>query len=33
MYAAIHHFGGTNDMPAGPAAIPARPHVGLSPKD
>ncbi|MCG9722118.1 phage virion morphogenesis protein [Shewanella sp. Isolate7] len=33
IYAAIHHFGGTDDMPAGPAAIPARPHMGLSSED
>ncbi|MEI8599765.1 phage virion morphogenesis protein [Shewanella sp. PP-Sp27a-2] len=33
IYAAIHHFGGTDDMPAGPAGIPARPYLGaLFPK-
>ena len=31
-YAAIHHFGGTADMPAGPKGIPARPYLGLSPQ-
>ncbi|QYK02790.1 phage virion morphogenesis protein [Shewanella psychrotolerans] len=30
IYAAIHHFGGTDDMPAAPAAVPARPYMGLS---
>lgn len=29
-YAAIHQFGGTEGMAAGPAAIPARPYLGLS---
>lgn len=29
VYAAIHQFGGTPDMPAGPRNIPARPYLGL----
>ncbi|WP_435100829.1 phage virion morphogenesis protein [Arhodomonas sp. AD133] len=29
-YAAIHQYGGTPDMPPGPAAIPERPYLGLS---
>ena len=29
-YAAIHQFGGEPGMAAGPAAIPARPYLGLS---
>lgn len=33
IYAAIHQFGGTNDMPAGPAGIPARPYLGVSTDD
>ena len=33
VYAAIHQAGGTDDMPAGPAAIPARPYLGLSAAD
>lgn len=32
-YAAIHQLGGTEDMPAGPAAIPARPFLGISGDD
>ena len=32
-YAAIHQFGGTADMPAGPAAIPARAYLGISADD
>lgn len=32
-YAAIHQDGGTSDMPAGPAAVPARPYMGLSADD
>jgi phage virion morphogenesis protein len=32
VYAAIHQFGGTEGMAPGPAAIPARPYVGLSPE-
>lgn len=31
--AAILNFGGTDDMAPGPAAIPARQHLGLSPAD
>jgi phage virion morphogenesis protein len=30
VYAAIHQFGGTDEMPARLAAIPARPYLGLS---
>jgi phage virion morphogenesis protein len=30
VYGAIHQFGGTEDMPAGPAAIPAREYLGVS---
>jgi len=30
VYSAIHQYGGTSDMPPGPAAIPARPFAGLS---
>lgn len=33
IYAAIHQFGGTDDMPAGPAGIPARPYLGVSSED
>lgn len=33
IYAAIHQFGGTDDMPAGPAGIPARPYLGVSRED
>lgn len=33
IYAAIHQFGGTDDMPAGPAGIPARPFIGVSRED
>lgn len=29
-YAAIHQLGGTSDMPVAPAAVPARPYMGLS---
>ncbi len=29
-YAAIQQFGGKSGMPPGPAAIPARPYLGLS---
>lgn len=28
-YAAIHQFGGTPGMPPGPAAVPARPFLGV----
>lgn len=31
--AAILNFGGTDDMAPGPAAIPAREHIGLSPEN
>lgn len=31
IYAALHQFGGTPDMPPGPAAVPARPFLGLDP--
>lgn len=30
VYAAIHQLGGTPDMSAAPAAVPARPYMGLS---
>jgi phage virion morphogenesis protein len=33
IYAAIHQLGGTPDMAPGPAAIPARPFLGLSQDD
>lgn len=33
IYAAIHQFGGTDDMPAGPAGIPARPYLGVGRED
>lgn len=32
-YAAIHQFGGTDGMAAGPAAVPARPYLGVSAED
>ncbi len=32
-YAAIHQLGGTPDMAPGPAAIPARPFLGISEAD
>lgn len=32
-YAAIHQFGGTPTMAPGPAAVPARPYLGLSDAD
>ena len=32
-YGALHQFGGTSDMPAGPAAVPARPWLGVSDDD
>jgi phage virion morphogenesis protein len=32
-YAAIHQFGGTPAMPAGPRDIPARPYIGVSAED
>ena len=33
VYAAIHQFGGLPGMAPGPAAIPARPYLGLGPED
>ncbi|WP_119167109.1 phage virion morphogenesis protein [Algihabitans albus] len=33
VYAAIHQFGGLPGMAPGPAAIPARPYLGLGPDD
>lgn len=33
IYAAIHQFGGTTDMPSGPAGIPARQYFGVSTDD
>lgn len=33
IYAAIHQFGGSDDMPAGPAGIPERPYLGVSLED
>jgi phage virion morphogenesis protein len=32
-WAAIHQSGGTDDMPTGPADIPARPYLGVSTDD
>lgn len=32
-YAAIHQFGGTPEMAPGPAAIPARPFLGIGRED
>lgn len=32
-YAALHQFGGTPDMAPGPAAVPARPFLGLDAAD
>lgn len=32
-YAALHQLGGTEDMPPGPAAVPARPYLGISEDD
>ena len=32
-YAAIHQFGGLDTMAPGPAAVPARPYLGLSQDD
>ncbi|MCD2528284.1 phage virion morphogenesis protein [Providencia huaxiensis] len=31
-YAALHQWGGLPTMPAAPAAVPARPYMGLSPQ-
>lgn len=33
IYAALHQFGGTDDMAPGAAAVPARPFLGVSPDD
>jgi phage virion morphogenesis protein len=33
VYGALHQFGGTSDMPAGPAAVPARPFLGIGAED
>ena len=33
IYAAIHQFGGKSGMAPGPAGIPARPYMGVSPED
>lgn len=33
IYGALQHYGGTPDMPAGPAAVPARPWLGISEQD
>ncbi len=33
IYAAIHQFGGTDDMPAGPAGISPRAYLGLEQED
>lgn len=33
VYAALHQMGGTGDMPPGPAAVPARPYLGISQDD
>lgn len=33
VYAAIHQLGGTADMAPGPAAVPARPFLGISGED
>lgn len=32
IYAAIHQYGGQPSMPPGPASVPARPYMGLSPQ-
>ena len=32
-YAALHQFGGTEDMAPGPAHVPARPYLGLEAPD
>nr|ELR5228508.1 phage virion morphogenesis protein [Providencia rettgeri] len=32
VYAALHQWGGQPTMPAAPAAVPARPYMGLSPQ-
>ena len=33
VYAALHQFGGTSDMPPGPRAVEARPWAGVSPEN
>ena len=33
VYAAIHQFGGTEDMPAGPRDVPTREWLGISEED
>lgn len=33
LYAALHQFGGLPDMAPGPAAVPARPYLGMSTED
>lgn len=33
IYAALQQFGGNDDMPPGPAAVPARPYLGFSNED
>ena len=33
IYGALHQFGGTDSMAPGPAAVPARPWLGLSAED
>lgn len=33
IYGAIHQLGGEPDMPPGPAAVPARPFLGMSDQD
>ena len=33
IFAALHQFGGTDDMAPGPAAVPARPVLGVSPEN
>ncbi len=32
-YGALHQFGGTSDMKPGPAAVPARPWLGVTDED
>lgn len=33
IYGAIQQLGGTSDMPPGPAAVPARPYLGINDDD
>lgn len=33
IYAALQQFGGTSDMPPGPAAVPAREWLGIGPEE